>query len=205
MMLDVRRRRIVIVGGGAVAVRKAVGLLEAGASEVLCVAPTIDAGMPAGVSRLLAEYDPAHLEGAGLAFAATDSPSVNRQVVRDAHARGLLVCRADADADEPGDFATPAKCQHGEVTITVSAAGNPALAVLIRDELARQLDVRWARMADAMTALRPAILASGMDAARRREALRALATTEALDVLASGGAARLHTWLSERFPELRHA
>jgi hypothetical protein len=77
--------------------------------------------------------------------------------------------------------------------------------VLVRDALAAAFDPRWSEMAEAMTALRPAILASGMDEKRRREALRALATTDALDVLASGGAARLQTWLAERFPELRHA
>src|SRR3954468_20844715 len=99
LLLDLRGRRIVIVGGGSVALRKATGLVDAGASpgQIRVVAPRLPAAFPSGVTILPEAYRPAHLDDADLAFAATDSPVVNEQVVRDARARRVLVCRADVD------------------------------------------------------------------------------------------------------------
>src|SRR5438046_1236535 len=94
MLLDVSGRRIVVVGGGAVALRKVNGLIDAGASAVSLrvVAPRHRHGFPPGVVLVEEEYRGAHLSGAELVFAATDSAAVNRQVVLDAQGRGLLVC-----------------------------------------------------------------------------------------------------------------
>ena len=147
MMLDVTGRTVVIIGGGAVAARKAAGVMEAGAARVRVVAPQIGADVRA-TERVAESYETRHLDGASLAFAATDSPEVNNRVVRDARARGILVNRADEGGDgaEPADFVTPAKFQEGEVIVTVSA-GSAALAVAIRNDLARRIDRRHLKMA----------------------------------------------------------
>src|SRR3954467_4702123 len=71
LMLDVTDRPVVIVGGGAVAVRKARGLLNAGATRVTIVASEFHADLPSGVHRMAERYEPRHLEGAELVFAAT--------------------------------------------------------------------------------------------------------------------------------------
>ena len=204
ILLDLGGRTIVIVGGGAVAARKAQGLLEAGAARVRCVAPEFCDGTPDRVERIAERYRPEHLDGAALVFAATDQGDVNEAVVRDAHARGLLVNRADGDEEEPGDFSVPAKLRKGEVILAVSA-GSPALAALIRDRLDMQFDPRWAQMADAMSALRPMIRSVGMNIGKRREIFRELAGEEALNVVAERGVAGLRDWLRDRHPELEHA
>ena len=202
MMLDVTDRMIVIVGGGAVACRKARGLIEAGARNVRAVAPRFDNAMPQAIQLLTQPYHAAHLDAAELVFAATDDPQVNEMVVRDARQRGLLVCRADADDHQPGDFATPARFQSGGVCVSVSASGNPALAVHIRDHLLRQFKPEWGRLADAMAELRPMVLRSAAGAQRRRDIFRDLATDEAVDVVARGGAGALLEWIRTRHPEL---
>lgn len=199
-MLDVTERLVVIVGGGAVAARKASGVLECGARRVRVVAPSVESGMPANVERVEAAYEPRHLAGAGLVFAATDSPAVNQQVVRDARERGVLVCRVD-DADE-GDFVTPARFREGEVTVTVSA-GSPALAVAIRDDLIQRMDRGHMKMAHAMQTLRPLIRASGLSDQRRAEIFRDLAAPEVMTVIEHGGEAALWNWIRERYPELK--
>ena len=204
MMLDVSDRLVVIVGGGGVAARKASGLIECGATRLRCVSPAFDDRIPADVERVEARYEPGHLDGAGLVFAATDDPAVNEAVVRDARTRGLLVNRADADDDEPGDFVTPARFAMSAVTVTVSA-GSPALAVLIRNGIAQRWDPDWSRMADAMQSLRPLIVARrDLHVRRRRQIFRELATDEATDVLAVGGVAALRAWLIAKYPELDH-
>ena len=202
LMLDVTERLVVIVGGGAVAVRKARGLLEAGARRVRVVAPRIDADMPAAVEHIDQPYAPGHLDGAFLVFAATDSPRVNEQVVRDARARGTLVNRAD-ELEPAGDFTTPAQLRLGDVTVTVSAGGNPALAAAIRDDLSGRIDPRHVRMAQAMQILRPMILAGLEDPSRRRALFRDLAGPDAMAALDTGGEASLRQWIEQRYPELK--
>jgi precorrin-2 dehydrogenase/sirohydrochlorin ferrochelatase len=204
LMLDVADRLVVIVGGGAVAVRKAKGLIECGASRVRCVSPTFDDAMPITVERIEAKYETMHLDGATLAFAATDDRAVNVAVVRDARARGVLVNRADSSEDgEPGDFATPAKFVDGAVTVTVSAGGNPALAALIRDRIQARWDPRWSCMADAMRTIRPMIARrADLSPTRRQEILRALAGETALTIAAEHGPEALRRYLAEQFAEL---
>ena len=202
-MLDVTRRLIVIVGGGAVAARKARGLIEAGALRIRCVAPTFCEELPSEVQRVASVYRPEHLDGADLVFAATDRTDVNDAVVRDAHARGLLVNRADADDWEPGDFTIPAQLRRGRVSIAVSAA-SAALAAMIRDRLIDLFDSRWQQLADAMAGLRPLIKSAGVDIAARQGIFRELASEEALKIVADRGTEGLRGWLLERHPELRH-
>ena len=207
MMLDVTDRLAVIVGGGSVAVRKAKGLLGAGARAVRVVSPEFHPDMPRDVDRVQAAYAAGHLDGAGLAFAASDVPAVNAAVVRDARAMGVLVARADAvddDDDEAGDFSTPAKFEAGAAVVTVSAAGSPALAARIRDGLRERFDPAWENMADAMLTLRPLIRqAPQLDAARRATVFRDLASPEALAAAGAGGRPAVVEWLSHRYPELR--
>jgi precorrin-2 dehydrogenase/sirohydrochlorin ferrochelatase len=202
LMLDVSDRLVVIVGGGAVAVRKARGLLQAGANRVRCVAPEIDPQLPASVERVSARYEPRHLEGAELVFAATDSADVNAAVVRDARQRGALVSRADAEEDAPGDFTSPASFRDGPACVAVSAGGSPAVAALIRDGLRDRWDSRWRDLAEAAAALRPVLLRSPLDADSRRAALRDLASEEAMAVLERGSVSDLFDWLCARYPQL---
>jgi siroheme synthase-like protein len=203
ILLDLNDRLVVIVGGGAVAVRKAIGVLEAGAGQVRCVAPTFHADMPQAVQRVPEAYRPEHLDRAGLVFAATDMAAVNDAVVRDARARGIWVNRADADDAEPGDFTVPARMRQGRVTVTVSAGAAPALAAAIRDGLAARWDPRWTGMAEAMQTLRPMVLyAKGLSPDRRGDILRDLVTEEAMEALSKGGVAGLTGWLTSRHADL---
>ena len=112
--LDVRSCRVVIVGGGPVAARKAAGLLAAGARAVVVISPTFDAAMPAGVERVVGVFEPSQLDGARLVFAATNRPEINAAVAAAARERNLFVNRADGDAEgEPSDFAGMATHRDG--------------------------------------------------------------------------------------------
>ena len=197
LMLDLRDRLVVIVGGGAVAARKARGLIEAGAMRVRVVSPIFGGEMPAQVERVTHEYSPQWIEGATLVFAATDNAGVNDQVVRDARRLGILVNRADSDEENPGDFTTPAVHRDGELTITVSAS-SPALSAAIRDRLAQRCEPKWTKMAAAMRELRPRILAGDAPIEYRRNAFRDLASEQAMEILDRQGVEELWAWLRER-------
>jgi precorrin-2 dehydrogenase/sirohydrochlorin ferrochelatase len=199
ILLSVSNRSIVIVGAGSVAARKANGLIEAGATRIRIIAPEIRVEMPAGVEIVREPYDPKHLDGASLVFAATDSKDVNDAVRRDAQARGILVNQADDPAAT--DFSTPAVLRRGAVAVSVSA-GSAALAVTIRDGIAQKFDARWSQMADAMQQLRPMILTDlQLDEPARQRMLRALASDEAINLLSRDGIESLKNWIQTKRSE----
>jgi len=202
IFLDVSRLRIVIIGGGAVAARKASGVLSAGGKSVRAVAAKFVRDFPQEVERKIGNFEPPDLDGADLVFAATDSPSVNDAVVAEANKRGIWVQRGDGEEDEPGDFISGALLRAGPITVAVSAGGSPALAAGLRDTLAGTVTNDWVNLAEALKQLRPGIKKSGLPIARRREIFRALATTEAAAALAAGGTAGMQKWLREKFTDL---
>ncbi|HEX4054923.1 MAG TPA: bifunctional precorrin-2 dehydrogenase/sirohydrochlorin ferrochelatase [Tepidisphaeraceae bacterium] len=202
IFLDVSQRRVVIVGGGAVAARKAAGILAAGAKSVRAVAPKFVREFPKEFQKKLANFEPADLDGAELVFAATDSAVVNDAVVAEARKRGIWVQRGDEQEDEPGDFIIPAILRCGPITVAVSASGSPALAAGLRDRLAGGVTDEWVKLAEAMKQLRPKIKSSGLPISRRREIFRALATPDAAVALESGGMHGLRKWLRGKFADL---
>jgi hydroxymethylbilane synthase len=160
--LTLAERRVVVVGGGAVAERRTRALREAGA-RVTVISPSLtrqlaqwaEAGEITWTARLFAFGDCA---GALLAFAATDDAGINAAVVVDAHKHGVLV--NDTGDATRGDFITPAVHRSGKLTVTVDSGGlAPSFTARIRDELAVQFDSRYARAAATLGALRERVLA----------------------------------------------
>jgi hydroxymethylbilane synthase len=160
--LTLAERRVVVVGGGAVAERRTRALRDAGA-RVTVISPSLtrqlaqwaEAGEITWTARLFAFGDCA---GALLAFAATDDAGINAAVVVDARKHGVLV--NDTGDAARGDFITPAVHRSGNLTVTVDSGGlAPSFTARIRDELAVQFDSRYARAAATLGALRERVLA----------------------------------------------
>jgi precorrin-2 dehydrogenase/sirohydrochlorin ferrochelatase len=203
IVLNLADRSVVVIGGGSVALRKVQGLIASGASRIRIVSPSFHAEMPAESSvlqRVVGAYRPEHLDGASLVFAATDSADVNDAIVRDSNKMGALVCRADVDEDNAGDFATPAMIRDGALLITVSSGGSPALSALIRDRLKAAIDPRWSMMADAMRQIRP-LLRKTLAPKQRKQAFRDLCSEDAFNALSAGGIEQLLQWLRVKYPE----
>jgi precorrin-2 dehydrogenase/sirohydrochlorin ferrochelatase len=136
--LNLSGRRVLVDGGGEVALRKARALADAGAT-VRVVAPDL---LPAFAEDgrfecLAARYEKRHLEGARIAVAATDDEAVNRRVAEDARAAGVLV----NVVDRPGlcDFIVPAQVRRGDLLIAITTGGAaPSLARRLRERLEAQ-------------------------------------------------------------------
>lgn len=204
IVLDLSGKLIVVIGGGNVALRKVRGLLACGATRIRIVSPVMHSEMPldaTNIRPLIEHYRPEHLSGAALVFAATDSAEVNDGIVAEARKIGALVCRADVDEDHAGDFATPAMIREGELLITVSSGGSPALSALIRDQISSAIDPNWTKMAQAMRELRPMIRGS-LPAAQRKQAFRDLCSDDAFGELSRGGVAALKRWLIGKYPQM---
>jgi siroheme synthase-like protein len=152
--LDLEGRRCLVVGGGRVALEKALALLACGA-EVTVVAPQVADELAAQPVEVLArEYQVRDLDGRFLVVAATDDAAVNGAVSSDADRRNLL-CNV-ADVPELCSFILPAVHRRGPITVAVSTGGaSPALAQWLRDRFAAQIGFEHEQLAGELRRLRP--------------------------------------------------
>ncbi len=175
--LNVQGRVCLVVGGGAVAERKAAGLLAAGAS-VLVVSPTLTPGLQAraeaGEVVWRAEgYGTGHLDGVFLVLACTDRREVNAQIVRDAAERGLLMLCADDPS--AGSFVSPTVIRRGPLTLTVSTeGGSPTLSAVVREKLEAEFGPEWGPLTLLVSKLREIVKTNPTEAARKAAVRRAL-------------------------------
>ncbi|MEV0200010.1 uroporphyrinogen-III C-methyltransferase [Nonomuraea sp. NPDC050691] len=128
-------RRVLVVGGGHVAQRRVPALLEAGAVVTLVstsVTPALDDLIAAGrVTWRARPYEVGDCDGAWLVQACTDDRSVNTAVAAEAEAKHIWCVRAD-DKDASAAW-TPASGRVDEITVAVTAGGDPRRAAGIRD------------------------------------------------------------------------
>ena len=203
--LSVLGRQCVVVGGGAVGARKASALLDAGAS-VFIVAPELSDEArelaSIGVRTVSKAFEPAFLDGAFLAIAATNSETVNGNVARAARERGVLFNAAapgDGGSTANGDFATMATVRRGDLIFAITTGGaGPALAAHLRRELSSRYGAEWDAAVLLLGTVRDAAKAALPDAAERTVALRNLAgKADAIAALVKSGnldAAREEAW-----------
>jgi siroheme synthase-like protein len=164
IMLHGEAIEALIVGGGAVAARKARALLIAGA-RVRVVALEIGADLRAladAHEKLYLEerpYAPSDIGNAQLVLASTNDRALNRRVADDAHAAHRLVNVADDPAR--GNCRTTATHRAGDLVIGITAGGVPSAAVRIRDSLATRFDDRYADAVATLATLRRRLLDSG--------------------------------------------
>jgi uroporphyrin-III C-methyltransferase / precorrin-2 dehydrogenase / sirohydrochlorin ferrochelatase len=137
LMLSMSGRRAVVVGGGPVALRRTVSLLEAGANVVV-IAPQVCPELQAlPVTVLRRRYRDGDLAAAWLAHAATGDAAVNEQVAAEAERSRVWCVRADDATASPAW--TPAVTRHGDITVAVTAGGDPRRAQRLRAAIASAL------------------------------------------------------------------
>ena len=135
LFLDLSGRRVLVVGAGAVATRRARALVDAGA-HVVVVAPEVsDEIVAAEVYRR--SFEPSDLDDAWLALACTDDPDVNEVVASTAAERGIWCVRCDRA--EVSAAWVPAAGRVDDVQVAVSAGGDPGRARDLRDDAIRAL------------------------------------------------------------------
>jgi precorrin-2 dehydrogenase/sirohydrochlorin ferrochelatase len=196
--LSIEGRKALVVGAGAVALRKAQGLLEAGA-RVTVVAPEACEGLLAlaGQGRLdlrLKTYEARDLEGAVLVLAATDDEAVNARVSADCSCLGLLVNVADRPA--LCTFTLPAVVRRGDLTLAVATEGRcPAFARALREELEERYGDIYGEALEFMGRLRDTMLSEGWDSARIQKVLADLYADGIVALIRSGDAQALAAFL----------
>ncbi|BCJ06441.1 MULTISPECIES: siroheme synthase CysG [unclassified Pseudomonas] len=163
--------RVLVVGGGEIALRKARLLADAGAA-LRVVAPEVDGQLAAlaregGGEVLVRGYQASDLEGCRLVIAATDDSALNAQVSTEAQARSLPVNVVDAPALCTVIF--PAIVDRSPLVVAVSSGGDaPVLARLIRAKLEAWIPSAYGELAGLAARFRHKVKALYPDVNQRR-------------------------------------
>ncbi len=180
ILLDVRDRPVVVIGGGEVAERKIAALLDAGARVTVVSSEVTDRvreWSEAGRIRAeLRDYRAGDLRGARLAYVATGDAEANRAAREEADAAGVWL----NVADEPAlcDFFVPAVVRRGDLTIAISTEGaSPALAARLRERFERDLGAQYAELVEKLGEIRARCRAAGQPISEAREEIERLIDT----------------------------
>lgn len=119
LFLDLTGKRVVLVGGGAIAARR-IGTLRKFGCEIVVIAPELGCSHE-GIVWMPRAYRPGDLDGAFLAIAATNSREVNHQVGLDAKERNIPVSVADCEGE--CTFYFPAICTGEDLIAGVVSTG----------------------------------------------------------------------------------
>ncbi len=138
LFVDLQDRRVLVVGGGEVAARKARALLAASA-RVIVGAPTfrhdlLQAAQRGDLELRHGPFDPTWLEGMWLVVAATDRRDINARVAAAATAQRCWV--NVVDDPELSQVQVPAVVDRDPITIAISSRGAaPMFARRLREQI----------------------------------------------------------------------
>ncbi len=196
--LEVKNRRVLVVGGGGVALRKVQGLVEEGA-QVTVVAPEVVEPLAEMAERGEIVVEQRTYRGDAdhswsLIFAATDDRETNVRVFHDAEEAGIW-CNV-ADDPELCSFHLPARVRRGPLQIAIGSAGEaPFVVRRLRQLLERRLGPEWGEWLSSAARYRDAV--RDLEAPRdRQEALFDRFFLETVDP--EGLTARVPTAAEER-------
>jgi uroporphyrin-III C-methyltransferase/precorrin-2 dehydrogenase/sirohydrochlorin ferrochelatase len=150
VFLDLRAKRVLLVGGGPIAARKA-ALLHAAGARLRIVAPELCAelatlGGHADVEYLPQRFTPDHLRDCVLVVAATDSTDTNHAVASAARAKCIWVNVVDDAA--AGDCLMPSIIDRSPVIVAIGTGGaTPTLARRVRAQIEALLPERLGALA----------------------------------------------------------
>ncbi len=120
LFIDLFGKKVIVVGGGKIALRRVQTLLSFGA-DVTIIAPECQS-VPDGVTYLKRRYMEGDLSGAFLVVSATDDRNVNHLVGEEAKRNGIFA--SIADCREESTFFFPAICAGSGLVAGVVSEGD---------------------------------------------------------------------------------
>ncbi|VFP84533.1 Siroheme synthase [Candidatus Erwinia haradaeae] len=151
LFVDLRKKPVLVVGGGHIAARKIELLTQAGACVQIVACklckPLITMTEQKNVEWLAKYYHIQQLERVFLVIAATNNSQLNGQIYQDATNRYLLVNVID---DKPlCSFIFPSIINRTPIIIAISSSGTaPTLARLLREKMEALLPSHLGKMAE---------------------------------------------------------
>lgn len=187
VFVNLKKKRCVVVGGGKVAERKVLSLLDAGAN-VTVISPeltsTLEKHKDIGrIKHVKRHYKSGDLKDAFLVIAATSDKGINSKVSRDAPFLVNVV-----DTPELANFIVPSVVRRGPMTIAISTSGaSPAVAKTVRKELELLYNRDFGQFLTFLGQLRKKAIRDIPDDKKRERFLKEVASKEILNILRKEG------------------
>ena len=176
-LLNLKGKKVTVVGGGEVAFRKVSSFIEEGC-EVYVIAPYFIDQFKTLQHRIYInnkDYEEGDGLGSFIMVAATDDSEVNRQVGEFCKRENIL-CNV-VDNKSLSSFIVPSTLKRGELTISVSTGGaSPVLAAKIRRELEKQYDVHYGEYIARLGRIRHYVLNTVTDKVEKKHILEYITT-----------------------------
>lgn len=176
LLCNLKNKKALVVGGGTVAARRIITLLENG-TQVMAVSPKFSEGLIKMEHKQLtlihSGYQPEYLTDVDLAVAATDNRELNQQIKKDCAALKIWCNRVDDPEDS--DFIFPSVIRRGDLTLSVCTEGaSPFLTKSIVADLADRYDESYTEKTALLRLLRQKIIAGTDTQNEKTEKLKVL-------------------------------
>ena len=200
IFLDIKDKPCVVIGGGNVAERKVISLLDAGA-RVVVISPVLTPALKKLTREKTINYCPkpyeeGDLKGFFLAYSATDNPAINRKVFNEAKREGILL--NVVDVPKLCNFIVPSVVERGDLLIAISTSGkSPALAKKIRKHLEREFGEEYAVFLDIMGKVREKVLTRSKESDTNKRIFEKLVNSPLLEWIRKGEKEKVDRFLKE--------
>jgi precorrin-2 dehydrogenase len=207
IMMSLRGKQAIVVGGGRVGLRKVMGLLDSGA-QVIVISPDLSQELQEMERQGRIEWIPETFDaslldrypGAILVFGTTDQREVNVAVYKACVYRKIL-CNI-ADVPDLCTFIVPAVITQGDLMIAVSTGGaSPALARRIREDLQQHFGPEYGEMTHVLGELRKIVLRTGGAPDENKKIFREIVNSEVLAALRENDRERVLDILKAILPQ----
>lgn len=187
--LNLRDVPCLVIGGGEVAERKTLSLLEAGA-DVTLVSPAVtpklgELAFHGKIKHIAGNFEEKYSTGMFLVVAATDSDDVNVRAAGVCKKKHTLV--NVASPPEESTFIVPSIVERGDLVMAISTSGaSPALSRKIRLELEERYGPEYEVFLTKLALVRKRLKDEVQDRDSRREALQRIIDSDALELFRQG-------------------
>lgn len=181
--LNLKGKKVIIIGGGKVAERKVLTLLKTGA-DLTVISPVLTKKLDrekvkGNIKHIRQQYRKGDLKSAFLVIAATDSPVINEQVSKDAPCLVNVV-----DTPHLCNFIVPSVIKRNPLTIAVSTDGiSPALSRSIRKELGKMYGPEFSHYLKLLRRIRTEAMIVIKDKRKRGKFLKTIASEKIIKML----------------------
>ena len=157
LLLDLKGKKCIVVGGGRVARRKVHSLLKTGAA-VKIISPNLTQNLKKlaeqnKISWTASRYQKRYIQNSFLVIAAAADKKINSKISRDAQKSRIPV--NVVDSPEESSFIVPSNISRGDLIISISTSGKvPALSKRIRKDLTKLLVPRYSEFLKTLEAIR---------------------------------------------------
>jgi precorrin-2 dehydrogenase/sirohydrochlorin ferrochelatase len=185
--LNLKGKKVIVIGGGKVAERKVLTLLRVGA-DVTIVSPEITKGLQrkkleGRIEHIPRQYNKGDSKKAFIVIAATDSLEVNKKISQEAPCLMNVV-----DSSSLCNFIVPSVINRGPLTIAISTSGvSPALSKSIRKELQILYGLGFAEYLRLLEKIRGRAMKEIPGKKKRAEFLKSIASGKMIKMLRKKG------------------